>query len=95
MANVSPIEIKNTAMTDAWVTINIEEYWNAAIIKMRETNVVVQIRAINTTNYFTLPIGESLSLSSYNFSSGDSVDQLQFKAASGTLEILGFVRGDR
>lgn len=85
----TPYTVKNTTMDGTYKQIKLEKKWNTALIKMRETNIAFTIREENQTNYFTVPAGETLRLSSFNY----DTDYIEVKAASGTMEIFGFKRG--
>jgi len=87
-----PYEVLNTAMTGAIQNIKIKAQWNSVSCKMRETNVAFKLYDSSTTRYVTVPAGSSITLSCFNFSSGNSSDYLRVSADSGTMEILGFVR---
>jgi hypothetical protein len=87
-----PYEVKNVTMTGSAINIKLEPNWNSVVLKMRETNVVFTIHPASGSNYFTVPVGQSFHMSCYNFSAGNSVDYVRVTAASGTLEVLGFIR---
>lgn len=87
-----PYEIKNVAMTGSVIDVKIEAKWNSVVIKMRETDVALEVYNSAGNKYFTVPAGQSFGMSCYNFSAGSSSDYVKIKAASGTAEILGFIR---
>ena len=87
-----PYDIKNTAMDDTIKTITLEPEWNSASIGMREDTIPFLVYNNAETRYRTIPAGQSFNLGSHNLSAGNSVDIIKIKAASGTLEILGFKR---
>jgi hypothetical protein len=87
-----PYEIKNVAMTGSTINVKIEPDWNSVVLKMRQTDVTFTLYPASGSNYFTIPVGESITLNCYNFSAGASTDYIRVNASSGTLEVLGFVR---
>jgi len=87
-----PYELKNVAMTNAIIDVKLEPDWNSVVLKMRETDVPFTVHPTSGSNYFTVPAGQSFHLSCFNFSGGSSSDYARVKAASGTLEVLGFLR---
>ena len=90
----TPIDARAIPMDGSWIRVLIDNKWTSVIIKMRETDVVFQSRGADGKDeaegtYVTFAIGSSLILTSDDFTTNDFVE---FKAASGTLEMLGFLR---
>lgn len=93
MANF-PFEVQNVAMDGTWKTVDIDPRWNSVSIKMREA-VDLEVAGQSTATQYTLPAGSSFDFSSFNFRGpGDPAGQtqIQVKAASGTLEVLGYLK---
>jgi len=86
----TPIDTDNIAMDGSWIRTVIDPSWHSVIIKMRETNVILNVRGYGeTSTYFTIAVGSQIILNTEEFTNDEFIE---FKAASGTLEILGFLR---
>lgn len=84
----SPLNIKNVAMTGAWVRVLLEPEWLSFTIQLR-TAADLLVRAPGTTNYYTIKSGANLTFACGHL----TADYVELYASNGTVaEIAANVR---